>query len=161
MMNVEVTPNGGCAPDAGWNWVRVSPASAPGLDLAVGDSGAEPAVPDRLNDLVGIWLRAGTGEVLAVDWRGVYLLTSDGDTLAPDDTGTVDVTAEGTIVFTSDGTGDCAAGDAWTWTGVTTAADLVREGYARGTTMRTETSDLCGAEGGSLEWRLLSPDTPG
>jgi hypothetical protein len=160
-LDIDVTPNGGCAGDTGWNWVRVSPASTAGLDLGPGTSGATTQVPDRNAHLKGIWLRLETGDVLAIATDGSYLFTTGGDTLSPDDTGQVEVGSAGTVVFTSDGSGQCAAGDAWTWTAVTTAPDLIRDGNPRGTTMRTETSELCGSAQGSPVWRLLSPDLVG
>ena len=160
-LDVDVTPNGGCAPDASWNWVRVSPASAAGLELREGTSGAPPSAPEAARDLVGIWLRLGTGEVLAIDARGSYLVTTAGDTLSPDDSGRIQIEAPGVVVFTSDGSGVCQADETWTWTDVATAPDLLRDGNPRGTTMRTATSELCGSSESPSVWRLLSPDLAG
>ncbi len=160
-LDVDVTPNGGCASLATWSWVRVSPASPASLDLQPGDREVTPAAPAEIRDVVGIWVRLGSGDVLAIESDGTYLFTTDGDTLEPTDRGQLTVDALGELVFTSNGAGACAAGDTWRWADVTTAADLIREGNPRGTTMRTTASAMCSSANGGTVWRLLSPDVPG
>lgn len=146
-------------PDATrWGWTRVSPASAASLELQAGDLDVERVPATETLAVEGLWLRVGTGDVLAIDQAGTYLLTSDGDSLEPIDSGTFVIDAAGVLAFTSDGSGDCDAGEAWAWPAVTTAQDLLRENQARGFTMRADSTELCGSVEGGNAWRLLSPE---
>ncbi len=144
-----------------WQWTRISPASAAGLGLRPGEADVEPSTPTTSRDVVGIWLRLGTSTVVVIDSDGSYLVTTSGDSLAPDDAGRIEVGSGGEITFVSDGSGDCVAGETWTWAGVSTASDLLREGNPRGTTLRSTESPVCGSAAGGTVWRLVSPDRPG
>ncbi|MGA9276800.1 hypothetical protein [Ilumatobacter sp.] len=141
-----------------WEWTRVSPASTTSLSLQAGDIDVEPAAATETAEIEGLWLRPGTGDVLAIDPAGTYLLISDGNSLEPLDSGTYLIEAPGLVTFTSDGSGECDEGEAWTWHGVTTAKDLLRENQARGFSMRADSTELCGPDGGDDAWRLLSPE---
>jgi hypothetical protein len=141
-----------------WGWTRVSPVSTASLQLQAGDLDVEPVSATEISEIEGLWLRIGTGDVLAIDPAGTYLLTPDGNSLEPLDSGTYVIEAPGVLTFTSDGSGECDAGEGWTWRVVTTAKDLVRENEARGSSMRADSTELCGSADGGDSWRLLSPE---
>lgn len=141
-----------------WEWTRVSPASTASLVMQAGDLETDPAAATEISEIEGLWLRPGTSDVLAIDQAGTYLLTADGNSLEPLDAGTYDIDAPGVLTFTSDGSGECDAGDGWTWRGVTTAKDLLRENEARGFSLRADSTELCGSTGGSDSWRMLAPE---
>lgn len=140
-------------------WTRVSPASTASLKLEAGDLDVEPVPVTESLEIEGLWLRVGTGDVLALDPAGTYLLTPDGNSLEPLDSGTFLIGSPGVVTFASDGSGECEAGEAWTWQGVTTAKDLLRENQARGFSMRADSTELCGgsAETGD-SWRLMATE---
>ncbi|MGA9276798.1 hypothetical protein [Ilumatobacter sp.] len=141
-----------------WELTRVSPASTASLELQAGDLDVEPVPATESLEIEGLWLRVGTGDVLAIDPAGTYLVSSDGNSLRPLDSGTYDLQAPGVLTFTSDGSGECNAGEVWMWQGVTTAKDLQRENQARGSSMRADSAELCRSAVGGDSWRLLSPE---
>ncbi|MGA9279059.1 hypothetical protein, partial [Ilumatobacter sp.] len=160
VMTVDVSVDDCRVPDATqWEWTRVSPASTASLELEAGDLDVEPVPVIESLEINGLWLRVGTGDVLALDPAGTYLLTPDGNSLEPLDSGTYRTGFAGVVTFTSDGSGECAAGEEWTWRGVTTAKDLLRENQARGFSMRADSTELCGgsAETGD-SWRLMATE---
>ena len=140
-------------------WTRVSPASTASLKLEAGDLDVEPVPVTESLEIEGLWLRVGTGDVLALDPAGTYLLTPDGNSLEPLDSGTFLIGSPGVVTFASDGSGECEAGEAWTWQGVTTAKDLLRENQARGFSMRADSTELCGGSAGTGDsWRLMATE---
>lgn len=160
LMEVDVQDNGGCAAAVQWQWTRVSPISPAGRELAPADTGVTSHMAAPLTP--GIWLRLGTGEVVAIDNDRTYLVTSDGDTRSPADTGTVSAAEPGTWTFTSDGSGACEAGATAVWTDVTMPHGALDLGSPIEVSLSATDTPTCGSDaGGPTEWLLLAPDPNG
>lgn len=127
---------------------RLSPVSEAGKAFAPRPSGPAQPVIDVVQ-LNGVWLRQGTGQLLAIDEvRGTagseYLLDDDGDIdVTPDASGSLTVGPDERIVLTSAGCAETVLGNA-----VATGTNT------RNTLTVTVTSDPCQQFGGAtvLTW---------
>jgi hypothetical protein len=94
--------SGYCAPQAGdeRTAIRLSPASAAGSALVPPFSGEDDTLSPSTNAMTGIWLRAGSGQLISFRPNGSYAISDDGQLEAPDDTGMYEIDGR-TIGFTS------------------------------------------------------------
>jgi hypothetical protein len=146
-----------------WTWLRVSPASPAGAELAAEGLEGEGAGPDA-ETLPGIWLLEGTGLLLRFAADGAYAFDDEGDLPgAPADAGTFAVD-EDEIAFTSGaGTRRCSEGDRWVWRGtrlVTAPSESDAAGVARRgdwALLASPATDDCGRGAGGRRWLRLSP----
>jgi hypothetical protein len=112
------TGQGACAIPIGteWSFVRLSPRSPAGADLAVdpsGRSGPLPANPEAaLEVLDGLWLLEGGGHLLRLRPYGTYAIDDMGVLgTDPYDAGEIEVTGDTLTLVSAAGSNRCAAGD--------------------------------------------------
>lgn len=112
----ESTP--GLTEESGWLVLtRLSPAPPRSVVLSWSTEppGRDPSRVVLTEQLVGAWIRQGTGQLLMVrpgdDGVVTYALDDDGGIVpTPDDTGTVVLTPEGLTLTSSAGSSECTAG---------------------------------------------------
>lgn len=133
-----------------WTFVRVSPSSPPGEELA-GEPG-EPTPPEDASTLAGLWLREGSGQLLSLGADGTYAVDDAGE-LGVDaaDTGTFELDRNGSLTLTSGPKSRaCSQGDRWVWEGAEIEVGPTVEdptGVAQGgdwTLVGDVTEDACG-----------------
>ncbi len=141
--------------------IRLSPRSEAGEGIAPPEGEYDDSFqfPSQLN---GIWLRQGTGEILYVHSAdSTYARTTTGDLVeAPLDSGTFEFIASGadqettTLMFTSDGSGDCSPGETMTWTAVqwNRVPPAMDPPLGPIGAVKTDAADSCGISSGSQTW---------
>jgi hypothetical protein len=165
-IGTEVVEEGGCSGEEGTSapMVRLSPVSASGAAISApeGDFDDTFEFPSQLK---GVWLRVATGEVIYFHVDGTYARSDAGDIVdSPDDRGTFVIVASDeedglvSVVMTSDGTSDCAAGstlmwDAVEWNRVPPALDPPLGPIGA---VQTVADDACALSSGNQTWIHIS-----
>ena len=141
--------------------IRLSPGSETGEGILPPEGEYDDSFqfPSQLN---GIWLRQGTGEILYFHSAdNTYARTTTGDLVGtPRDRGSFEfLPAEAdqrsaTIIFTSDGSGDCPPGETMTWASVhwNRVPRAMDPPLGPIGAVKTDAADSCGISSGDQTW---------
>jgi hypothetical protein len=139
--------------------VIASACSADGSDGTVstgGPSVATSARPVIADDLIGIWVREGTGRpFLRFEEDGTFAGDNFRERLyaEPQAHGTYEVKDGNITLTTDDGSGECAPSDTWVWEGT-----LVAEGHLVTVTLDDGIAPCATGVGAGRSWIRIAPE---